>query len=122
MATNIDVLTRSHSVLKAKRRAKKNQIESVLFDEQSRLYVSSFTGAHQGADRALSDFLTGFQKRNTQKREAARAKAKAREREERLQSRKEQRRALKVRAQENARQVEAVFKGEDGPSLILISI
>ena len=42
MGTNVDLLTHSHTVLKAKRRAKKNQIESVVFDDQARLYVRTF--------------------------------------------------------------------------------
>lgn len=62
--------------------------------------------------------MTGFRKRNTLKKEAAKAKAIARERDERLKLRKEQRQALKVRAEENARQVESVFQEGTLQSLV----
>lgn len=43
--SNTEILTHSHTVLKAKARAKKNQIEAVVFDDTARrcvLYPSSF--------------------------------------------------------------------------------
>lgn len=39
MASNVDILTKSHTVLKAKARAKKGQIESVVFDDDARRFV-----------------------------------------------------------------------------------
>ncbi|EJD02979.1 uncharacterized protein FOMMEDRAFT_86142 [Fomitiporia mediterranea MF3/22] len=93
MASNVDVLTRAHTALKAKARAKKNQIDSVVFDDDARV-----------------EFLTGFHKRKLQKKEAAKSKAKERERQQRLQARKEQRQALREKAQENARQIESALK------------
>ncbi|KAL5523774.1 hypothetical protein ACEPAG_7947 [Sanghuangporus baumii] len=75
------------------RRSKKNQIDSIVFDDRARL-----------------EFLTGFRKRKLLKKEAAKNKAKERERHERLQTRKEQRQALKEKAEENARLVESAWK------------
>ncbi|KAL5485214.1 hypothetical protein ACEPAI_7856 [Sanghuangporus weigelae] len=75
------------------RRSKKNQIDSIVFDDRARL-----------------EFLTGFRKRKLLKKEAAKNKAKERERQERLQTRKEHRQALKERAEENARLVESAWK------------
>ena len=40
MASNVDILTKSHTVLKAKARAKKGQIESVVFDDESTSRIS----------------------------------------------------------------------------------
>ena len=57
-----------------------------------------------------SEFLTGFRKRKLQKKEAAKGKAKERERQERLEARKENRQALKEQAEENARLVESAWK------------
>ncbi|PAV18677.1 required for cell viability rrp17 [Pyrrhoderma noxium] len=96
MASNVDILTKSHTVLKAKARAKKGQIESVVFDDDAR-----------------REFLTGFRKRKLQKKEAAKSKAKERERQERLQARKEMRQQLKEQAEKNARMVEGAFGNED---------
>ncbi|THH05284.1 hypothetical protein EW145_g4908 [Phellinidium pouzarii] len=93
MASNVDILTRSHTVLKAKARAKKNQIDSIVFD-----------------DTARHEYLTGFRKRNLEKRQAAKEKAKERDRLEHLQARKEHRQALQERAIENAEMVESAFR------------
>lgn len=113
MASNVDILTRAHSALRAKARAKKNQIESIVFDEDARLSVTISLQAMACLLIVIffsREFLTGFRKRKLQKKEAAKKKAKEREREERLQLRKEHRKALRERAQENARQVESSFK------------
>ncbi|KAH8119394.1 nucleolar protein 12-domain-containing protein [Phellopilus nigrolimitatus] len=101
MASNVDILTRSHTILKAKARAKKNQIDQIVFDEDAR-----------------REYLTGFRKRNIQKKEAAQTKAKERERQERLQARREQRQARQEQARENAQLVESAFRKDidDGNS------
>ncbi|KAI5123950.1 hypothetical protein M0805_006363 [Coniferiporia weirii] len=96
MATNVDILTQSHTVLKAKARAKRNQIDSVIFD-----------------DTARREYLTGFRKRNLLKKQAAKDRAKERERQERLQARREQRQALQDRARQNAQMVESAFRKND---------
>ncbi|KDR75789.1 hypothetical protein GALMADRAFT_68267 [Galerina marginata CBS 339.88] len=97
--SNIALLTRSHNVVAAKKRAKKEQVKEVLFDEHAR-----------------RDFLTGFHKRKLAKAEAARSKAKEREKQERLETRREQRRMLREQALENAAQVEKAYGAVIGPS------
>ncbi|KIY53972.1 hypothetical protein FISHEDRAFT_54773 [Fistulina hepatica ATCC 64428] len=72
MSSNLEVLTRSHAVIAAKKRNKKNQIQKVVFD-----------------DTARREFLTGFHKRKLARAEAARKKATEREKQERLEARRE---------------------------------
>lgn len=57
-----------------------------------------------------SEYLTGFRKRNLQKKEAAKNRAKEREHKERLQTRREQRQALQEQARENAQLIEKAFR------------
>ncbi|KAL0072439.1 hypothetical protein AAF712_000202 [Marasmius tenuissimus] len=90
--TNLHVLTQSHTLVASKKRAKRNQVKEVLFDEDAR-----------------REFLTGFHKRKVAKAEAARKKAAEREKQERLETRREQRRMLKEQAAENAAQVEQAY-------------
>ncbi|KAF9012425.1 nucleolar protein 12-domain-containing protein [Cyathus striatus] len=89
---NIALLTQSHKALAAKRKAKREQIKEILFDEDAR-----------------RDFLTGFHKRKVARTEAAREKAKEREKLEHQEARREQRRALRERAKENAAIVEKAY-------------
>lgn len=42
MASNVEILTRSHTIIKAKARAKKNQIDQIVFDEDARRSVAPF--------------------------------------------------------------------------------
>ncbi|KAJ8076551.1 hypothetical protein PM082_000974 [Marasmius tenuissimus] len=70
--TNLHVLTQSHTLVASKKRAKRNQVKEVLFDEDAR-----------------REFLTGFHKRKVAKAEAARKKAAEREKQERLETRRE---------------------------------
>ncbi|GJE95862.1 nucleolar protein 12-domain-containing protein [Phanerochaete sordida] len=90
--SNLAVLTKSHRIIAQKKRAKKEQVKEVVFDEDAR-----------------RDFLTGFHKRKVQKKEAAKAKAVLREKEERLEARRENRRMLAQRAVENAAEVEKAY-------------
>ncbi|KAF8967841.1 nucleolar protein 12-domain-containing protein [Flammula alnicola] len=92
MNTNIALLTRSHSLIAAKKNAKRTQVKEVVFDDDAR-----------------REFLTGFHKRKLAKAEAARAKAKQREKQERLEARREQRRLLREQAIQNATQVEKAY-------------
>ncbi|KJA29039.1 hypothetical protein HYPSUDRAFT_33549 [Hypholoma sublateritium FD-334 SS-4] len=89
---NLARLTRAHTVIAAKRRARSEQVKEVIFDDDAR-----------------REFLTGFHKRKLAKAEAARAKAKQREKEERQESRREQRRHLREKALENAAHVEKAY-------------
>ncbi|KAK7053342.1 hypothetical protein VNI00_003968 [Paramarasmius palmivorus] len=90
--SNLHLLTQSHSVVASKKRAKRTQVKQVIFDEDAR-----------------REFLTGFHKRKVAKAEAARKKAAEREKQDRLETRREQRRMLKEQAAENAAQVERAY-------------
>ncbi|KAH6913956.1 nucleolar protein 12-domain-containing protein [Coprinopsis sp. MPI-PUGE-AT-0042] len=92
MQTNIATLTQSSKVGAAKRRAKRNEIKEVLFDDEAR-----------------REFLTGFHKRKKAKADAARQKAKEREKQERLEERREIRKELRERATQNAAEVERAY-------------
>ncbi|KAH7926509.1 hypothetical protein BV22DRAFT_1062709 [Leucogyrophana mollusca] len=98
--SNLAVLTQSHKAIAAKKRAKRDQIKEVIFDEDAR-----------------REFLTGFHKRKVAKQEAAKKKAQLREKEERLETRREHRRMLAERAAQNAAEVEkaygAIIEDED---------
>ncbi|KAG5648532.1 hypothetical protein DXG03_003143 [Asterophora parasitica] len=89
---NLAILTQSHKAIAAKKKAKRDQVKEVLFDDDAR-----------------REFLTGFHKRKLAKADAARKKAVEREKQERLESRREQRRMLRERAVENAEQVESAY-------------
>ncbi|KAH8078048.1 nucleolar protein 12-domain-containing protein [Cristinia sonorae] len=100
MSSNFAALTKSHKIIASKKRARREQVKEVTFDEDAR-----------------RDFLTGFHKRKVQKKEEAKKKAQEREKQERLEARREQRRMLAERAAENAEQVEKAYRqaitGED---------
>ncbi|KAJ8592332.1 hypothetical protein M405DRAFT_763687 [Rhizopogon salebrosus TDB-379] len=104
MDSNLAVLTQSHRAVAAKKREKRNQIKEIVFDEDAR-----------------REFLTGFHKRKVAKKEEAKKKAKFREKQERLETRREHRRALAERATQNAAEVEkaygAIIDGDDDESL-----
>ncbi|KAF5380377.1 hypothetical protein D9615_004506 [Tricholomella constricta] len=89
---NLAILTQSHKAIAAKKKAKRDQIKEVLFDDDAR-----------------REFLTGFHKRKLAKADAARKKAVEREKQERQETRREQRRMLRERALENAAQVESAY-------------
>ncbi|KAI9569741.1 nucleolar protein 12-domain-containing protein, partial [Boletus coccyginus] len=89
---NITLLTRSHSAIAAKKRAKHAQIKEIVFDDEAR-----------------RSFLTGFHKRKVARREQAKKKAQLREKQERLETRREHRRALAERAARNAAEVERSY-------------
>ncbi|KAJ1953428.1 hypothetical protein GGI12_006014 [Dipsacomyces acuminosporus] len=74
MVDNTALLTSGDKIYARKRKAKKEQVEEVSFDPKAR-----------------RSFLTGFHKRKVQRRENAIAQIKAREREDRLELRKERR-------------------------------
>ncbi|KAH9940428.1 nucleolar protein 12-domain-containing protein [Epithele typhae] len=98
-SSNISVLTKSHNIIAAKRRAKKEQLKEIVFD-----------------DSARRDFLTGFHKRKVQKKEAAKQKAMEREKQDRLEARREHRKLIAEQAKKNAEQAERAYRGtpEDG--------
>ncbi|KAF8483174.1 nucleolar protein 12-domain-containing protein, partial [Gautieria morchelliformis] len=90
--SNASLLTRSHAVYSAKKRAKKEQIQEVVFDDDAR-----------------REYLTGFRKRNLLKKEAKKKHAQERDRVEKLELRKQHRRELAERAAQNVREVEGAF-------------
>ncbi|KAI0940523.1 hypothetical protein AcW1_003696 [Taiwanofungus camphoratus] len=98
--SNLAVLTSSHRIVAAKKRARREQIKEIVFD-----------------DAARSEFLTGFHKRKLAKKEAARKKAQEREKQERLDARREKRQLLAARAAQNAAETEEAYRahvdGED---------
>ncbi|EED83047.1 predicted protein [Postia placenta Mad-698-R] len=93
------ILTKSHKIIAAKKRARREQIKEVVFD-----------------DGARREFLTGFHKRKLQKKEVAKKKAQDREKQERLEARREKRQLLAERAAQNVAEVEKAYGGhiEDG--------
>ncbi|KAF8530461.1 nucleolar protein 12-domain-containing protein [Hysterangium stoloniferum] len=95
--TNASLLTRSQTVYAAKKRAKKAQIPEIIFDDEAR-----------------RDYLTGFRKRNLEKKESKRKRAIERERLERLEIRKQQRQELAERAAKNAKEVESALGMQSG--------
>ncbi|TBU30246.1 nucleolar protein 12-domain-containing protein, partial [Dichomitus squalens] len=92
--SNLATLTKSHKIIAAKKKARKEQIKELLFD-----------------DNARREFLTGFHKRKVQKTEAARKKAQEREKQERLEARREHRKMLAEQALKNAEEVERAYGG-----------
>ncbi|KAF9650898.1 hypothetical protein BDM02DRAFT_3092304 [Thelephora ganbajun] len=94
-SSNITVLTQSHAVLAKKRKARKDKIQEIIFDDEAR-----------------REFLTGFHKRKQQRMEEKKAKRKEREKQERLEERRQNRQMLAERAANNAAQVEAAYGGK----------
>ncbi|KIM32995.1 hypothetical protein M408DRAFT_326668 [Serendipita vermifera MAFF 305830] len=92
--SNISLLTHENKIWAAKKKQKKEQVKEVVFDEDSR-----------------REFLTGFRKRKLARQEAGKAKAIERERQGRLEARREKRKELAERARENARAVESAYAG-----------
>ncbi|KAG5353757.1 hypothetical protein C0989_002540 [Termitomyces sp. Mn162] len=90
---NLTILTQSHKVIAAKKKAKREQIKEIVFDDDAR----------------SREFLTGFHKRKLAKADAARKKAVEREKQERQETRREQRRMLRERALQNAAEVESAY-------------
>ncbi|CAL1707443.1 unnamed protein product [Somion occarium] len=100
MSSNLSVLTKSHKIIASKKRARREQIKEVVFDDDAR-----------------REFLTGFHKRKVEKKENAKKKAQEREKQERLEARREKRKMLAEQAVQNAQEVEkaygAIIDGED---------
>ncbi|KAF7984255.1 hypothetical protein HWV62_16090 [Athelia sp. TMB] len=102
--SNVAVLTQTRKVGLAKKKAKREQIKEILFDDDAR-----------------REFLTGFHKRKLEKTTAAKNKAIEKEKQERLETRREQRRALAERAAANAAEVEKAYGGAAGTSAVVLS-
>ena len=90
--SNVHILTRSHNAIARKKHARRNEVKEVIFDDDARRYVSSL---HLSSRSQIwrREFLTGFHKRKKAKADAARKKAIERERQERLEARREVRSA-----------------------------
>ncbi|KAI0093383.1 hypothetical protein BDY19DRAFT_883064 [Irpex rosettiformis] len=93
--SNLAALTKSHSIVAAKKRARKEQIKEVVFDEAAR-----------------REYLTGFHKRKVEKTEAKKKAAIERDKQQRLEARREHRQLLAEQAVKNARQVEKAYGAE----------
>lgn len=85
---NLAKLTHSHTVIAAKKRAKRQQISEIIFDDNARrsVYISKHPTFFLTHSR---DFLTGFHKRKLAKADAARKKAQERQKQIRLEARRE---------------------------------
>jgi hypothetical protein len=92
MASNVDLLTQSYKVVKAKKRTKLGQANAVVFDEDARRCVHIRTPFHYSV-RCMKlqsrEFLTGFHQRKLAKKEDSKKRAQTREKEERLEARRE---------------------------------
>lgn len=86
---NLASLTRSHGAIAAKKRAKSTQINEILFDDDARRYSRCRLPIWTLFDLVYREFLTGFHKRKLAKADAARKKAVEREKQERLENRRE---------------------------------
>ncbi|KAG8740576.1 hypothetical protein FRC10_004153 [Ceratobasidium sp. 414] len=92
--SNAALLTRQSKAWAHKKRARQGQVKEVVFDEEAR-----------------RDYLTGFQKRNAEKKKVAKAKAVEREKAEHLEERRQMRKDLKERARTNFEAVEKAYGG-----------
>ena len=89
MQSNIATLTQSSKVSAAKRRAKRNEVKEVLFDDEVRRYATPWSWKPGLRLNVCREFLTGFHKRKKAKADAARQRAKEREKQEKLEERRE---------------------------------
>jgi ribosomal RNA-processing protein 17 len=92
MASNVDLLTQSYKVVKAKKRTKLGKANPVVFDEDARRCVHIWPPFRYPVRRMTlqsREFLTGFHKRKLAKKEESKKRAQAREKEERLEARRE---------------------------------
>jgi ribosomal RNA-processing protein 17 len=94
MASNIQLLTHAHKIVKAKKRQKREQVKAVVFDEDARRCAfirsfSSFLIIIALCPSFSREFLTGFHKRKLAKKEEGKKKAQAREKQQRLEARRE---------------------------------
>ena len=89
---NVDLLTQSYKVVKAKKRTKLGNANAVVFDEDARRCVHTGLPFHYSVGcmtLQYREFLTGFHKRKLAKKEESKKRAQAREKEERLEARRE---------------------------------
>jgi Nucleolar protein 12 (25kDa) len=90
MASNIQLLTHAHKIVKAKKRQKREQVKAVVFDEDARRCAHPSSLKKNCIILVFSrEFLTGFHKRKLAKKEEGKKKAQAREKQERLETRRE---------------------------------
>jgi hypothetical protein len=89
MQNNLAVLTQSHKAIAAKKKAKRDQIKEIIFDDDARRQVECRSPITHHLILRHREFLTGFHKRKLAKADAARKKAIEREKQERLESRRE---------------------------------
>ncbi|CAE6462192.1 unnamed protein product [Rhizoctonia solani] len=92
--SNASLLTRQSTAWAHKKRARQGQVKEIVFDEEAR-----------------REYLTGFRKRNMERKKAAKAKATEREKQEHLEERRQMRKEMKERAQTNFEAVEKAYGG-----------
>jgi len=93
---NTEILTQQRKAIARKKQKGAGELKEIVFD-----------------DNARHEYLTGFHKRNIVKKEAKVAKAKERQRLERLDFRREKRRELAERAISNNDAVERAYRKDD---------
>jgi ribosomal RNA-processing protein 17 len=96
--SNVSLLTQSQKIVAAKKRAKKEQIKEIVFDDNARRCVCHYTTTYSlplfmnclNDDMLVHrEFLTGFHKRKLEKKEAAKKRAVERQKQEQLETRRE---------------------------------
>jgi ribosomal RNA-processing protein 17 len=88
---NLSSLTVGHRASAYKKRAKREQVKEILFDDEARRHTHKhelhiYMGLIQTSYR---DYLTGFRKRNLLKKEASKKRREEREKLERQELRRE---------------------------------
>lgn len=93
--TNVALLTEGASYIQRAKKARKEQVEEIKFDDEARRWAiwsfkpCSISSSEDEADlRDLREWLTGFSKRKKAKAEEKKARAKERERQEHLEERR----------------------------------
>ncbi|KIR32841.1 ribosomal RNA-processing protein 17 [Cryptococcus deuterogattii MMRL2647] len=94
--SNVALLTEGAAYIQRAKKARKEQVEEIKFDDEAR-----------------REWLTGFSKRKKAKAEEKKARAKERERQEHLEERRNARKELKQRAAENVQSVRRAMGLED---------
>lgn len=95
-SSNITVLTQSHAVAAKKRKARRDEMQEVVFDDEARRCVIRGHFYRVDSEQRLDlmylrvrEFLTGFHKRKQKRIEEKQTKRKEREKKERLEARKQ---------------------------------
>jgi hypothetical protein len=113
---NTEILSAGSKVYAKKRKAKKETVESIDFDDASRTWVCGSRWRTQiAADFSFfSEFLTGFHKRKVERKNKTIAKYALLAKEEKLRNRKETREQRQRLADKNVQEMAAMLRGSLG--------